>query len=516
MLPVLVLASCSEGVESPVGIGPESTYGGKEIVAHEKMELGPGLSNPYSVANVSLAVSRLYPTRTETKVPVTHLYVRFLPKNVEEYSLLDEAGVDMFDHPLDRRILKDGDYYHDPEIPEDQITWQYAVVPEDFSFPAGIRREILEECFIPSDDGVATKGFEDLDWDAVERRCFEESGNGDLLLPSTRAKVKPSGRIAIKDNGLNKYVGVAGVKMMANVFVKVSSTFTDEKGDYSFSSKFSSKPRYSICFKNVKGFSIGLNLVIVPASTSTLGKDDPNGIDVRIDSNSDETLFRRCAVNNAAYDYYAYCENNGITSPAQNIRLWILGIVKPSSALMLHHGAILDNMLVGDFLGVYKLIVQAAAPDITIGAKNRKGNYKELYMSTIHEMAHATHFAKVGTAYWSKYITYILSSFLTSGKLYGSGNGDDAGYCEVGEMWGFFIERSVHRERYKSASTQGSDQWFHPQVFEELEQGGVSKGEICFALKSGVIDMKSLEEELLIVCPSKKSLISKVFRKYSR
>ena len=123
-------------------------------------------------------------------------------------------------------------------------------------------------------------------------------------LPTVLRQSKPSGKITIKDDKLGKVVGVSCVKITANVFVKVSTTYTDAQGNYSFPAKFSSKPKYSLCFQNKMGFTIGMNLILVPASVSTLGKDDPDGIDVTIDSKSDATLFRRCVVNSAAYDYY--------------------------------------------------------------------------------------------------------------------------------------------------------------------------------------------------------------------
>lgn len=79
-------------------------------------------------------------------MPFTHLYVRFLPADAQQYRLLgDRDDLELFDFPLDWEIIESGDYYHDPTIPEDQFTWQYAVVEPDFEFPAGIQYEVLEE-----------------------------------------------------------------------------------------------------------------------------------------------------------------------------------------------------------------------------------------------------------------------------------------------------------------------------------------------------------------------------------
>ncbi len=516
MLPALVLVSCSKEGGSPVEVDPVSTKEKEEVVSHEMMELGRRLENPYSVTNVGAALAALYPTRSSASVPVSDYYVRFLPKDTCEFNLLSDLGVEMFDHPMDREILKDGDYYHDPSLPEEKITWQYAVVSPDFNFPEGIVYELLDKCFIP--DEVSTRGLDGLDWDAIERKSFEITDNGGLLVPQTRAKSKPSGRIAIVDDKLKskKTVGVAGVKMVANVFVKIATTYTDENGDYQFSRKFSARPHYRICFKNKTGFSIGLNLILIPASISTIGKGSPTGIDVTVDKNSDATLFRRCVVNNAAYDYYKKCETTGVTMPPKNLRFWILNILRPSSTLMMHHGALLDNKLVSKYIGQYTAIVRIFAPDITIGSKGKNGNYSELYATTVHEMAHASHFQKVGTDYWRKYANYILSSFITTGDCYGTGNGEYAGYCEVGEMWAYYIENNLYKERYGSSPAFGLNYWFKPQILMDLEKSGVSRSNICSSLGLYVNDIASLKASLFENCPGKSSLIEKTFTKYSK
>ena len=517
MLPALVLVSCSKEGGSPVGVDPVSTKENEEVVCHEKMELGRRLDNPYSVSNVREALTALYPTRASAGVPVTDYYVRFLPKTTEDLDVLADLGVEMLDYPMDREILKDGDYYHDPEIPEDEITWQYAVVPSDFVFPAGIRHEIIEECFIPDED-EETRSPGGMDWDAVERMAFEITGNGALLEPQTRAKAKPAGTISIVDESLRskKTVGVAGVKMVANVFVKIATTYTDENGRYQFSTKFSARPHYRICFKNKVGFTIGFNLILVQASLSSLGKGSSTGIDRVIDKSSDETLFRRCVVNNAAFDYYKKCQTSGVAMPPKNIRFWILNILKPSCTMMMHHGALLDNKLVSKYLGKYSSLVRLFAPDITIGSKGKNGNYLELYTTTIHEMAHASHFSKVGVDYWRKYATYILTSFINTGDAYGTGNGENAGYCEVGEMWAYYMENALAKERYGRNFDDGFRYWFKPQIFSELEAGGVRRSDICACLSYYTNDIKTLRAALLENCAGKTALIDKVFLKYKK
>ena len=97
---------------------------------------------------------------------------------------LMEQGVELLDHPLDYRIVREGDWYHDPSVPEGEITWQYAVVPVGFDFPKNIRYERLDECYLP-DHAPGTKS-DGIDWEAVEREAYRLTGNEAMLLPQTR------------------------------------------------------------------------------------------------------------------------------------------------------------------------------------------------------------------------------------------------------------------------------------------------------------------------------------------
>ena len=89
-------------------------------LSHGMIELGEQLEDPYSVENMREALAALYPTRAgEIPVSTTDLYVRFLPADEEQYARLLALDLRLMDHPVDYRIVREGDYYHDPEISED-------------------------------------------------------------------------------------------------------------------------------------------------------------------------------------------------------------------------------------------------------------------------------------------------------------------------------------------------------------------------------------------------------------
>lgn len=516
MLMTLVMMSCSgNGIDPDDGLD----YGYGRNLSHEKIVLGARLENPYKTENITKALQALYPTKADrVTVSTTDLYVRFLPKDETELQLLEDAGLKLTDHPLDYEIVEEGDWYHDPEVPDDMMTWQYAVVPHDFDFP-GIEYEIIDECHISETDS-GTRSDDGIDWEAVEREAYVLTGNSDYLLPETKAsKVYPSGRITITDDAIDggKPFGVRGVRVSCNSFVKFAHAYTDEEGYYKMNRKFSAKLRYRLVFENQKGFSIGFNMILVPASVSTLGKASPDGINVTITKNSESKLYKRCVVNNAAYDYYSRCspEDLNLTLPPKDLRIWIFHKLQSGSALMMHHGAVLDMKIVSAFLGNFAPLIQLFLPDITLGLE-RKDDYSSIYAEVCHELAHASHFAKVGTGFWNKYILYVLGSYVsTGGMTYGDGSGVNAGYCEVGETWAYYMASKLWHERYGGTyPAYGTSFWFYPQTLRYVEEAGVECWEIFSLLNSSVCNIGDLRRALMAYCPEKSGQVDMIFNRY--
>ena len=514
-----IAMSCGkEDMHPSTGINYEYGRG----FSHDKIVLGSRLENPYRTENITKALNELYPTKAgRVEVEPTDYYVRFLPSDKYECDYLESLGLELIDHPLDYEIAVDGDWYHDPEVPENNVTWQYAVVPVGFKFPEDIEYEIIHDCYIVnSTDQTRADG---IDWAEVERYSYIITGNEDkldaLATKASSGKVTPSGRITIVDENFagGKPFGVAGVKVSCNTFVKFDHAYTDRDGYYVMNKKFSSKLRYRLVFKNEKGFAIGLNLILVPASVSTLGKTDPDGVNMTVTSSSDDKLFRRCVVNNAVYDYIERCskEDQDIVPPPADLRLWIFSELEASSAVMLHHGAVLSNAQLTSFLGNYAVLIKFLLPDITIGTKDKK-DYRSIYSSTCHELAHASHFSKVGTSFWNEYIWYIVESYITSGGMtYGDGSGKNAGHCEVGEDWAYFLESKMFKERYGgSFPTFGTSYWFTPQIFRYLYERGLTASQMFSVLSVDVVSKENLKTALITAYPSRKSIIEQVFSRY--
>lgn len=523
-LPVLLACQSDDFPDGPLRLPQGEVY-------HDMIQLGEQLEDPYKTENMKAALAVAYPTKADRiDIQTTDLYVRFLPKNDEELRTLEKSGLYLLDHPMDYQILREGDYYQDPELKEDQITWQYTLVPRDFVFPKGIRCDKLHECYLSEHDPVTRADDPGIDWSRVEEEAFRLTGNEALWVPPTKAGGQaPAGRITIEDPDCNggKPFGLASVMVACNIFVKIATCYTDRDGYYQMGTTFSGDPRYRLVFKNEQGFSIGFNWIVVPASVCTLGKGGPEGIDFNITQESDDNLFRRSVINNAAYEYYTRCNETDldIALPPADLRIWVFPDIASSSAAMLHHGAFpqfnliqsLMERYLGQYMAAVTFLVRLFAPDITIGTAKRE-TYADLYDATVHELAHASHYSIAGNEFWGPYIKYILEAFVTEGKeAYGTGGREGSGYCEVGEMWAYFMEASLYKDRYNvPMPTFGTSYWFHPEIFSYLYERGMSRGELFRALKPNVCSTDDLKEELVSMYPDRESLINETFTLYGK
>ncbi|MBQ2522224.1 MAG: lipoprotein [Bacteroidales bacterium] len=512
----LALAACnaaSPGGDRPVPPAAE--------LEHGMIVLGEQLEDPYSVDNISRALQNLYPTRSERVIPEpTDLYIRFLPADREQLDRLLSLGLTLLDHPVDYRILREGDYYHDPAVPEGAITWQYAVVSADFPLPEGIRCEVLDECYIAENDpGSRADG---IDWTAVEREAYRLTGNGALLADASRdgtaAAVHAEGDILLVDPAAGADpVGVHGVMVVCNSFVKIGKGFTDEKGHYRLNRAFSTEMRYRIVFKNEKGFATGFNFILIPASVSTLGTAGPEGVSVTIDAHSERSLFCRSVINNACWDYFASCSGDGgesINMPPDNLRIWCFQFLDVSGAVMMQHGCLIDQTLVGQWLGSYASLVKMFLPDLVIGLKSCS-DCQDIYSLVLHECAHASHFTKVGNDFWDPLAEFMLKSFASAGTMsYGSEQDENSGYVAVAEMWAYSVQTALMNKRYGNGLGYGYSYWFHPQILSWLDERGITRFKVFKALDAEVADRQTLRERIIYYYPEYKSIINQAFSRY--
>lgn len=497
----------------------------EEGVSHDMIILGERLPDPYSVENMTKALNAIHPSGAgRTTLDPTDFYVRFLPKDDAQMQILADAGLQLLDHPLDYRILREGDWYHDPSLPEGSITWQYGVVPVDFEFPPSVRYERLDNCYLPDND-PATKA-DGIDWAAVEREAYRLTGNGDMLLPDSRAEgdagkyYMPEGRIAVMDPDFSaEPVGVKGVTVCCNSFVKIATAYTDEQGYYHLKKSYNTDIRYRLIFKNVKGFCQGLNLILLPASVSTFGKQPPTGFSVVIDNYSEDKLFARCVVNNAGYDYVRASEKSaGAIAPApRDLRLWVLGLLDFRLNIMMHQGVIIETWEpLSSGLGEYLFMAKIVQPDVYLGV-NGCSSYNEIYERALLAFAQAGHFSRVGKDWWHHYVVYTLKSLAGSSLAnpYGERGDEDSPYCELVQCYSCYCQSVLYRRHYPdSEALFGSGEWFSPQLLMYLDERGLGLEKISPLFTTDVVDMEILKLKMLSYYPEFKSVINEAFARY--
>ena len=145
--------------------------------------------NPFTVLNMQKAYNNLKKNNAngrskELEIRATHLYVRFLPKDIEQYDILiSDTTLFLEEYPIDYKREITTDFYHDPSIPDSLPTYQYTAVPVGYVSPSGISMEILAELYLPKADGLLaspngkiSSEFEDV-VDELEYEAFLITNN---------------------------------------------------------------------------------------------------------------------------------------------------------------------------------------------------------------------------------------------------------------------------------------------------------------------------------------------------
>ena len=149
-----------------------------------QMILGEQLENPYSVENMQRAYDSLQvqnKLKTGLKIETTHLYVRFRPKSDKELNLITRDTIlEIYDYPLDVKIKRGGTHYHDPSVPANEITWQYTVVPVDYTFPK-VQYQKLADLYLPEESNELTEvksaTTDYFNWLKLETEALRITGN---------------------------------------------------------------------------------------------------------------------------------------------------------------------------------------------------------------------------------------------------------------------------------------------------------------------------------------------------
>lgn len=214
-----ILFGCSKDFEPPLDdleneqiAKTKSASDFKESRFGSPMVLGEKVENPYSITSLRKASEKMRSGSTSDIVS-THYYVRFLPKDNHEYTLLLK-NVLFFPFPLDRKIVEGGSFYRDPDPANEgkQFSWQYSIVPVQQALP-DVQYEILDELRMPENTEMAPREM-NYDSGAVFEQKSAAGGRGDNGTTDPGPSGPPqSNKVVVRvwDNVINQYIPLQGL-----------------------------------------------------------------------------------------------------------------------------------------------------------------------------------------------------------------------------------------------------------------------------------------------------------------
>jgi hypothetical protein len=409
-LSLIFFASCKREHEH---ISP-SKEGNTQTGPAEKIVLGRKLENPYSVENMKLAFSNIASSSNSrissdnSPVRLTHLYLRFLPKDWAEYDLLkSDTTLKLYQIPLDYEIQTYGNTYQDPDIPEGNPTWQYVAIKYDYNFNKNIRHEILAELYLPESDSsidpevanlrIHGKGFVDA---LVDEAMILTKNYDDTLQTNSnnRAAWNPNGIVKVYDTRLGKLIPLQGVRMRARRWFDVNEAVTDHNGWYQ-TGGFKRPANYSLVFEtggfDIRSGTFGQAMIDGPKQKSSWNVDLWDGVN----------RFYAHVFRGAWRYHYGYI--GGLSRPFLGFKLKYAAYDKSGSVQGLNIGnwtlfSINPNIFVYRFDGIVEF------------------DSDEIFSTTCHETCHTTHWKimNAGPIQFGQVNEFIRESWPIAVELY--------------------------------------------------------------------------------------------------
>jgi len=387
-----LLLNCEKEENFEADIPQEATIESPDYI----FGLGKKLKNPYTVENMRKAYQNLkqknkngFAKSGESTIQTTNYYVRFLPKDDFEKEILqDKDELILFDMPLDYELEEGvGGTFHDPTLPIDQITWQYTVVPVDYQF-RDIKYEKLADLFLQDDEDEKSTTKKKLSinfWHELEDEALKITGNTDDEetdnIAFRRRKWYPSGTIRYEDNttAISRIIPLQGAKIIVKRWFKWKSAITDANGDFRVGKFRSRKVKCAIKWErkdwDIRSGSYGQAWY----SFESLRRGRSWNKTIRRSSTPRNWLY--ASIHRGAMEYFYNYNTYGIRKPYNK---WIF------LKRRLHLGAKYKRGRAHyfDFNRIWW------ASPIAIYSEGNSGTVydsRELFATTVHELAHVSH-----------------------------------------------------------------------------------------------------------------------------
>jgi hypothetical protein len=423
-----------------------------------EMILSDKVTNPYEIKNMQRALKSMKQKVTQAKdieIEPNYKYVRFLPSSRGEYDLINgNPDIDVFEYPLDRKIIKKGNKYIDKSLGNSEFGWIYSAVPIDMKFDSKIKMEVIDLLFLPDGNGrtdeyskyLDSKGqshknlMKELEKESINIHGDEKYGLANGGKSAKIADWYSSGRIRVWDERLKfddlsstyikgtggGWLPVPGCQVRANRWFTTKTQITNYDGTFVINHWWPSGSYVDMDIKwdrtdfDIRTGSYGQ---AITSNQNIIGPWNPN---ISESVSPDHYIYAH--VHRAAYQYY-YDNTFGIQRPPSANFPGLGGKMhlgaKQGSGTS-HYFAFNAGWSASEIKLIFNLTKTDPAGDDNIH------DGRGIFATTIHELTHASH--------WTMGMDYIA---------YAS-NAGQAG--RLAESWAQAVGWHITRQVYSSTA----------------------------------------------------------------
>ena len=411
---VVSLVSCQkEKLEHPLVVPiQEEKQESLDAILGRAAVIGAARPNPYSEENMLRAL-REYNAETKSDVPEsvmspTHHYIVFKPSCHAHYrSLVMRSDIDTDPFPLDHEI-SDGWVMLDPD-PEYstngyQHRWGYVPVDVDLS-GLDCPYEILYDIVSPEEEETKSRVGEDV-LEVVEALSYKLCGlPPPVPIVETKAtSVTPHGNITYRDSSYNAYIGCHGMSVKAQRLTKKSYGHCDEAGNFVCDKSFKYNWTYTVFFSRTD-FEMRRDSSTVEIMLVFSDRHDALNLQFKTSNQYVDHIFY-CEILRAACRYF-YLPIDGLNRPPMadelNDRLYIQA-VRGADTVHHYYGVFYRE----DYLASYPFI-RVYRDSYYLG----RSPSDRVYHTTIHELAHSSHWKNNPSYYVNSVSSKVKESFAT-------------------------------------------------------------------------------------------------------
>jgi hypothetical protein len=474
---------------------PTQSTSSAKVEDEEQTKIGKKLTNPFTIENMRNAYASLSKQKSSSTLESNKLYVRFLPMNSDELDVLYSDSLILSDIPLDVEVNQYGTFYNDPATLSNGTTWLYTTVDLGYDF-GNIQYEIIDSLYLPNEGGDGQKSmnlFSEFSKDQLEAKALELAGYKDEATASLEkaTKYRPKGYIRVQQsiNGSTTPVAVKQLKIRSRWWFDYGTGYTNDNGYFECNETYRKNRKVNIIciFENssvniraVKGtqfwdifFTERKNIGDYQNSAmEAINYTFTNSSDVNSDT---KRKWMCCHAINSVREQQIYCSQNGVMTPPSNLNMWLTNANTNGNSLSTYAAAPMlkqmsnSSLLVNatqlflvatghPWAAVTIQVLSQFPPDITYNYSQNTSFYTNSDRITqifYHELAHASHYRKVGNSYWSSYIAYIVQH-----GGYGDSETNGSGRIAISEAWAEFCgARFAHLRYGNNNSAPNSTSW---------------------------------------------------------